>query len=238
MTENSLCNRIKDFDYNYQAVLEKIEKASQRAGRNLNDISLLAATKTVPVEVIQHAVEQGIHYIGENRVQEYLDKYEHLKQNCQHHFIGQLQTNKVKYLVGKVQCIESVDSVKVAKEISRLSEKGGLTTEILVEVNIGHEENKGGIFPEKLFDFIEEIRHYPALSIQGLMAIPPICKDLGRLSAFFSEMRQYYVDIRAKKLDNVCMQRLSMGMSGDFELAIEYGANMVRLGSILFGSRK
>lgn len=238
MTERSFDERIAAFDRNYPEILEAIARAAERSGRKPEDITLLAATKTVPVEVINHAVSQGLTHLGENRVQELLDKYETLdRASCDLQFIGQLQTNKVKYLIGKVSCIQSLDSVKLAREISRLCEREGLVMDVLVEVNIGREENKGGVEPERLVEFIDEIRLFPGLHVNGLMAIPPISSDKKILYRYFTVMYQYYVDIRAKSMDNVSMACLSMGMSSDFTEAIESGATMVRVGSSLFGAR-
>lgn len=229
---------MRSFDENFKRVGEEIARAAEKAGRDPREVSLLAATKTVPAETIRYAISQGLFHIGENRVQELLDKYDRLdKEECDLQFIGQLQTNKVKYLIGKVSCIQSVGSVKLAREISRLCEREGLIMEALVEVNIGREENKGGALPEELVEFIDEIRAFPGLHVKGLMAIPPICSDKKILYRYFTAMEQYYVDIRAKSMDNVDMVCLSMGMSSDFPEAIESGATMVRVGSSLFGAR-
>lgn len=238
MTERSLNERFAAFDENYQEIREQIARAAERSGRKAEDITLLAATKTVPVEVVNYAVSKGLRCIGENRVQELLDKYDALdKAHCDIQFIGQLQTNKVKYLMGKVSCIQSVDSVKLAKEISRLCQREGLTMDVLAEVNIGREENKGGVDPDELAEFIDEIRTLSGIQVRGLMAIPPICSDKKILGRYFSRMQQYYVDIKGKSMDNGNMVCLSMGMSSDFPLAIECGATMVRVGSSLFGAR-
>lgn len=236
--EKSFTERFEAFDQNYQEIQEQIARAAKRSGRKPEDITLLAATKTVPVEVINYAVSRGLTHLGENRVQELLDKYDRLdRKNCDLQFIGQLQTNKVKYLIGRVSCIQSVDSVKLAEEISRLSVKAGTTMDVLVEVNIGREENKGGVAPEQLVEYIDRIRILPGLHVNGLMAIPPICSDKRILYRYFAEMAQYYVDIQGKSMDNVDMMCLSMGMSSDFPEAIESGATMVRVGSSLFGAR-
>lgn len=238
MTEKSLSERFAAFDRNYQTVKEQIARSAEHSGRKPEDITLLAATKTVPVEVINHAISQGLRCLGENRVQELLDKYEALdKADCDIQFIGRLQSNKVKFLTGKVSCIQSVDSVKLAKEISRLCARDGLTMNVLIEVNVGREENKGGVDPDALVEFIDEIRVLPGLRVSGLMTIPPICSDKKILYRYFTVMQQYYVDIRAKSMDNVDMACLSMGMSSDFPEAIESGATMVRVGSSLFGTR-
>ena len=200
---------------------------------------MLAATKTVPLEVINHAIDKGLSCMGENRVQELLEKYDGLhKDRCDVQFIGQLQTNKVKYLIGKVSCIQSVGSVKLAREISRLCVKENTSMDVLVEVNIGREESKGGVLPEALLECVDEIRELPGIHVRGLMAIPPICENSAELCGYFSAVRQSYVDIAAKKLDNVRMDCLSMGMSSDFAEAIACGATMVRVGSSLFGKRE
>ncbi len=239
MMENQYNDRCKDFDENYKRIAEDIEKAAEKAGKSPESITLLAATKTVPAEVIRHAVERGITCVGENRVQELLEKYDNLSAlSCDLQFIGRLQTNKVKYLVHKVSCIQSVDSLKLASEISRLCVREKAHMNVLVEVNIGREESKGGILPEELPEFIDQLREQPGITVRGLMAIPPDCEDKSRLFQYFSSMRQYYVDIAAKKLDNVFMDCLSMGMSSDFSAAIECGSTMVRVGSALFGKRK
>ena len=172
-------------------------------------------------------------------MQELLDKYPGLdKDRCDVQFIGRLQTNKVKYLLGKVSCIQSVDSMKLAQEISRLCQREGTEMKILVEVNIGREESKGGVLPEELLPFLEKVSKLPGLRVDGLMTIPPVCAQKEELCRYFSEMRQYYVDIAAKRLDNVSMNCLSMGMSSDFSEAIQCGATMVRVGSALFGARQ
>lgn len=237
--EGPMTEAMKNFDENFKRVQEGIARAAEKAGRNPQEVSLLAATKTVPVETINYALGRGLFHIGENRVQELLDKYGALKKEaCDLQFIGRLQTNKVKYLIGKVSCVQSVDSVKLAKEIARLSAGKGLVTKVLVQVNIGREEQKGGVDPDALYEFIDQIREFEGISVNGLMAVPPICDKKTILSGYFSAMRKYYVDIAAKKIDNVNMHSLSMGMSADFPLAVACGATMVRVGSSLFGARQ
>ncbi|CCX37436.1 pyridoxal phosphate enzyme YggS family [Clostridium sp. CAG:1013] len=239
MMEKSYNERFALFDENYPRILEEIAAAAERSGRRPEEITLLAATKTVPLEVINHAIDKGLSCMGENRVQELLEKYDGLhKDRCDVQFIGQLQTNKVKYLIGKVSCIQSVGSVKLAREISRLCVKENTSMDVLVEVNIGREESKGGVLPEALLECVDEIRELPGIHVRGLMAIPPICENSAELCGYFSAVRQSYVDIAAKKLDNVSMDCLSMGMSSDFAEAIACGATMVRVGSSLFGKRE
>lgn len=241
MTEKSfdspnLAQRFYNLEENLKEVRENIAKAAEKYGRLPEEITLLAATKTVPVEVINHGIDLGINYIGENKVQEFEEKADRLH-DCHVHFIGHLQRNKVKNLVGRVELIQSVDSVKLANEISRISINRKSHTDILIEVNIGREENKSGVLPEQLFDLTDEISKMPGISVKGLMAIPPICEQKTQICNYFSQMTKYFVDIKSKKIDNVTMDFLSMGMSGDYVSAIECGANMIRVGSKLFGQR-
>ena len=164
--EKSLSERMRIFDENYPRVLEEIARAAEQAGRRPEEITLLAATKTVPLEVINHAIDRGLSCMGENRVQELLDKYDGLhRDRCDVQFIGQLQTNKVKYLIGRVSCIQSVGSVKLAREISRLCLRENTTMKVLVEVNIGREESKGGVLPEALYECVDEIRTLPGFAV-------------------------------------------------------------------------
>ena len=227
------CKTVKE---NYQRIMERISEAAVKSGRKPEDITLLAATKTVPVEIINYGIDLGIHVIGENKVQEFLEKEESYRP-CVRRFIGHLQTNKVRQIVGKVSMIQSVDSWKLAQEISRISQKQGCLTKVLVEVNIGGEESKSGVAPEALPELVSQIDALPGISLQGLMAIPPICEKKEEVREYFSQMHQLFIDMRAKKIDNGTIQFLSMGMSGDYEEAILEGANMVRIGSALFGAR-
>ena len=231
--------RCRALEMNLQDIRTRIDAAAKASGRLPEEITLLAATKTVPVEVINHAIRLGVDHIGENRVQELEQKYDRLERDqCSVHFIGHLQTNKVKNLVGRVDMIQSVDSVRLAREISRLSVQRNVVTDILLEVNIGREENKSGVLPEELETLLGEITGMDGIFVRGLMAIPPICEEKERLRNYFSLMSEYFIDIKRKKSDNVAMEFLSMGMSGDFEDAILCGANIVRIGSSLFGQRQ
>ena len=230
--------QIAALEENYKIVTENIAQAAQKAGRNPQEITLLAATKTVPAPVINRAIELGITCIGENKVQEFCEKYEQLNlANCDCHFIGRLQTNKVKYLIGKVSAIHSVDSVKLAQEISRLSQKQNTVTQVLVQINIGREESKGGIYLEDTEKFLLKIANFPGISVQGLMTIPPATANIPKINQYFENMYKKSVDIAAKKLDNITINSLSMGMSADYTQAIACGATIVRLGSALFGQR-
>ena len=227
-----------DIEYNYKLINERIAEAAQKVGKKREDITFLAATKTVDALTINHAISLGLDHIGENRVQELLSKYEDYDlSNCSLQFIGHLQTNKVRQIVGKVDLIQSVDSLKLAQEIAAQSLKRNLTTDILVEVNIGREENKSGVFDENLEELLTQIAQIHGISVQGLMTIPPICDNKQKISEYFNKMHRLFIDISQKKLDNINMHILSMGMSDDYYEAILEGATMVRIGSALFGAR-
>ena len=227
-----------DVEYNYQRINERIAEAAQKIGKKREDITFLAATKTVDAATINHAISLGLDHIGENRVQELLSKYEDYNlENCSLQFIGHLQSNKVRQIVGKVDLIQSVDSFKLAKEISAQSVKRNVHTDLLVEVNIGREENKSGVFEENLEELLGQIAELDGISVQGLMTIPPICDNKQKISQYFNKMHRLVIDISQKKLDNINMHILSMGMSDDYYEAILEGATMVRIGSALFGAR-
>lgn len=232
-------NRLKAVEDNYKSVKSRVEEAALKAGRNPADVRLMAVTKTVESVYINKVLDLGADLIGENRVQEYLGKKDELHlDNVEKHLIGHLQTNKVKQIVGEVDMIESVDSVKLATEINRVSKNKGLITNILVEVNVGKEDSKSGIYIEQLEDLLNEFALMSNIKVKGLMTIPPICDSEKEVSQYFSTMYQSFIDIRDKKIDNIDMEILSMGMSGDFEAAIANGSNIVRVGSSIFGARK
>lgn len=242
MQENMLDNlddeRLRLIEYNYKVIEEKISRACQTRGIARGDVTFLAATKTVEPKYINYAIGLGLSYIGENKVQELLSKYNEYNLNdCSLQFIGHLQTNKVRQIVDKVDMIQSVDSVKLAAEIGKQSLKYNKTTNVLVEVNIGKEKSKSGVMAEQTFEFIDQIRQIEGVSVKGLMTIPPICDNNSEINKNFSLMNKLFVDIQGKKMDNVNMDYLSMGMSSDYEQAILNGANMVRIGSSLFGLR-
>lgn len=219
-------------------IKENIKRAAEESGRNFKDIVLVAATKTVPSNIINEAISCGVSNIGENRVQEFLKKEEGIdNDSIRTHFIGHLQRNKVKSIIRKVDLIQSVDTFKLAKEISDRSLEENLTMEILLEVNIGREENKYGFAKEDLKAELDKICKLPNIKVKGLMAIVPICKDRNLLKEFFNEMNALFVDIRNEKHDNIDMEYLSMGMSSDYMEAIRCGSNMVRIGSAIFGER-
>lgn len=229
---------LSDVEYNYKLINDRISEAAQKVGKAREDITFLAATKTVEPDVINHAISLGLDHIGENKVQELLSKYEAYDlDNCSLQFIGHLQTNKVKQIVDKVDLIQSVDSLKLAKEISNQSLKHNKTTDVLVEVNIGREDNKSGVFEENLEELLLQISEFEGISVKGLMTIPPICDNKHKILNYFHKMHNLFIDISQKKLDNISMSILSMGMSADYYEAILEGANMVRVGSALFGAR-
>ncbi len=228
MTEKLLDN----VKYNYELIEERISEAAQKVGKSRENITFLAATKTVDVDTINYAISLGLKYIGENRVQELLSKYDGYNLNdASLQFIGHLQSNKVRQIIGKVDLIQSVDSVKLASEISRQSVKHSVNTDILIEVNIGGEENKA------LVELLDEIKDFDNISVKGLMSIPPICDSKQKILKFFDKMNNLFIDIKGKNIDNISMDILSMGMSADYYEAIISGANMVRVGSSLFGAR-
>jgi len=201
-------------------------------------VTLLAATKTVPAEYINYAADCGLKVIGENRVNELLEKYDDIdKTRLDIHFIGHLQTNKVKYIIDKVSLIHSVDSLRLAEEISRRALAKGIVMPVLVEINIGGEESKSGIPPEHTLDFVRQIATLKGISVHGLMAIPPKCDDVDKNIAIYKKLSKIFIDISAQNVDNVNMRILSAGMSGDWQTAIAHGANMVRIGSGIFGNR-
>lgn len=241
MTEklsSELEQRFLDVEENLKVIRENMAQAAVKSGRKPEDITLLAATKTVPVEVINHSIELGVDHIGENKVQELTGKYEaYGLKKCELHFIGHLQANKVKYLIGKVAMIQSVDSEKLAKEISRLSVKNNTSTDVFIEVNIGREENKSGVMPEALPELLEKISVLPSVHVRGLMAIPPAGVPEAETMNYFLRMNEYFIDTKSKKIDNVAMDYLSMGMSADYAQAIQAGANLVRVGTALYGPR-
>ncbi len=226
----------KEFDLNFKAVNDKFKAALIKAGKTENDVILLAATKTVDVDTINYAINKGINYIGENKVQELLSKQDGIIE-VHHHFIGHLQTNKVKDIIDRVELIHSVDSLKLAKEISKQALKRNKVMDILLEVNIGDEESKWGFEASELENSIIEISKLPNLRVCGIMAIPPMCNEPEENRKYFKEMYQIFIDIKNKNIDNCFMNILSMGMSDDFDIAIEEGANLVRVGTALFGKR-
>lgn len=225
-------SRIKE---NLENIKSNIEKAAFKSGRKSSDIKLTLVTKNTSVEYVNYAISLGINHIGENRVQEFLSKYDDYdKEDLEIYFIGTLQTNKVKYIVDKVDLIESVNSVKLAVEIDKQCKKIGKVMPILVEVNIGMEESKTGLNIDNVIDMLEIIKEFKNISVKGLMFIPPFSETEEEKNHYVSEAHKLYIDIMAKKIDNISMQTLSIGMSDDYINAIEGGSNEVRIGSAVF----
>lgn len=222
---------------NLKQVEENICSACKRAGRSRDEVTLIAVSKTKPVEMLKEVYDQGIRVFGENKVQEMMDKQEVLPSDIQWHMIGHLQRNKVKYLIGKTALIHSVDSLRLAEEINRLSEKNNVVTKILVEVNIASEETKFGTSREDAVKLVEDISRLSNLRVEGLMTIAPYVENAEDNRQYFKEIRKLSVDIKQKNIDNVSMSTLSMGMTGDYMVAIEEGATMVRVGTGIFGAR-
>lgn len=222
---------------NIDEVKKRISEAVRNSGRSESDVTLIAVSKTKPVEMIKEAYDTGIRDFGENKVQEIVDKYPRLPSDIRWHLIGHLQTNKVKYIIDKVCMIHSVDSVKLAREISRQAVKHNVTVDILIEVNVAGEDSKFGIKPEDTLEICKEISLLPSIRIRGLMTVAPIASTPEENRPVFCTLRQLLVDIDGKNIDNVCMDCLSMGMSGDYTVAIEEGATFVRVGTSIFGQR-
>lgn len=215
-------------------IRKRICNAAQRFGRDASEVHLMAVTKTVPADTVNIAIEQGVDLLGENRVQEFLSKYSVYRTTAENiHFIGHLQTNKVKKIVDKVSMIESVDSISLAKEINDEAGKRNRIMPILLEINIGEEKTKFGFFPSQMKSALEELSKLPNIQVSGLMTIPP--KRDGKL--YFRKMQRLYIDISNQNMDNINMSYLSMGMSEDFESAVECGANIIRIGTAIFGKR-
>ena len=230
-------NIFKEIDYNVKKAFDTIEEICIKNGRNPNDVNLMAVTKTQDILKVEQAIKSGITLCGENRVQELVEKAELFKKyNVPCHIIGQLQTNKVKYLPELTDYIQSVDSIKLATEIDKQYAKFSKIANVLVEVNIGQENSKSGIVKDDAYNFICQISQLKNISVQGLMCVPPQCEgDLVR--RYFEQMNNLFIDISAKKVDNVNMTMLSMGMSHDYTYAIAEGSTLVRVGQGIFGPR-
>jgi len=222
---------------NLANVEKNIEQACKNAGRSRDEVTLIAVSKTKPVEMLQEIYDENIRDFGENKVQELCDKFDILPKNIRWHMIGHLQRNKVKYIVGKVELIHSVDTYRLAEEINIQAKKQNVIVPILVEVNIAHEESKFGISAEDAILLVEEISKLENIRIKGLMTIAPYVENPEDNRLYFRKIKQLSVDITNKNIDNVFMEILSMGMTGDYMVAIEEGATMVRVGTGIFGER-
>lgn len=224
-----------DFSYideNIKKIFFDVNEAKAKYRSPQDNIRIMAVTKTVPPEKVNHAISRGIDLLGENRVQEYLSKKD-FYDNAEVHFIGHLQTNKVKYIADSVSLIQSADSLKLITEINRCAEKIGKVQDILIEVNIGNEQSKSGIPAECAEELLYQAAEFQNIRVKGMMTIPPAENS----EEFLYKMQDLYIDICAKKIHNINMDILSMGMSSDYALAVKYGSNLVRIGSAMFGAR-
>lgn len=222
---------------NLDLVEKKIKEACDKVGRKRDEVTLIAVSKTNPIETLQEAYNYGIRIFGENKVQELTDKYEELPKDIQWHMIGHLQRNKVKQVIDKTSLIHSVDSIRLAKEIEKEAQKRDVIAHVLLEVNVAKEDSKFGLMPEEVLGFVDEIEGFSHLKVDGLMTIAPFVENPEENRSIFAHLRKLFVDISAKNVDNVNMSILSMGMSNDYIIAIEEGATMVRVGTEIFGAR-
>ena len=220
-----------------QEVEKKIQAACDRAGRKREEVTLIAVSKTKPVETLQEAYDLGVRIFGENKVQELTVKYEALPKDIHWHMIGHLQTNKVKYIIDKAELIHSVDSLKLAETIEKEAAKHDLIADILVEVNVAEEESKFGMKMEEVIPFVEKVSAFPHVRVRGLMTIAPFVEDPEENRSIFADLHKLYIDIKNKNHDNDTVSVLSMGITNDYEVAIEEGATMVRVGTGIFGVR-
>lgn len=220
-----------------QEVEKRIQAACDRAGRKREEVTLIAVSKTKPVETLQEAYDLGVRIFGENKVQELTAKYEALPKDIHWHMIGHLPTNKVKYIIDKAELIHSVDSLKLAETIEKEAAKHDLIADILVEVNVAEEESKFGMKMEEVIPFVEKVSAFPHVRVRGLMTIAPFVEDPEENRSIFADLHKLYIDIKKKNHDNDTVSVLSMGMTNDYEVAIEEGATMVRVGTGIFGAR-
>lgn len=219
---------------NIKRILYNVEETKAKYRNSDDTVRIMAVTKTVPYERVNAAINEGITLLGENRVQEYLEKKNFYDSKAEVNFIGHLQSNKVKYIVDNVTMIHSVDSLKLASEIDRYAAKAERRMDVLIEVNIGAEESKSGVIPDRLDELLGEMSELKNIRVKGLMSIPPI----GRSEESFEKLQRLFNDLRSSCYKNADMDILSMGMSSDYVSAVRYGSNIVRIGSGIFGSRK
>lgn len=228
---------VKMIAENLAAVHKNIENACSVSGRKAEEVTLVAVSKTKPVELLMEAYEAGERVFGENKVQEIMDKYEQMPGDVQWHMIGHLQRNKVKYIIDKVAMIHSVDSLRLAETIEQEAAKKNLCMPVLVEVNVAEEDSKFGLSLSETLPFVEEISKFPHLKVMGLMTIAPFVENPEENREIFKKLKKLSVDIAEKNINNITMNVLSMGMTGDYQVAIEEGATMVRVGTGIFGER-
>ncbi len=222
---------------NLKEVEKRICAACERAGRDRSEVTLIAVSKTKPIEMIEEAVDAGITIFGENKVQELVQKHDEMQDGLEWHMIGHLQTNKVKMLPGRTKMIHSVDSIHLAEEIDKQYKKAGEIAHVLIEVNMAGEESKFGLAPQDVESFLDEITKFANIFVHGLMTIAPFVEDANENRKIFTDLKKLLIDMRRKNNDNIDMRELSMGMTGDYEVAIEEGATFVRVGTGIFGAR-
>ena len=222
---------------NLKEVEQKIQEACAKAGRAREEVTLVAVSKTKPVSMLEEIYDENIRHFGENKVQELVDKYDQLPADIHWHLIGHLQRNKVKYIIDKAELIHSVDSLRLAETIELEAAKKNVTANILIEVNVAEEDTKFGLKVEEVIPFIEEISRFPHIKIKGLMTIAPYVENPEENRSVFATLRKLSVDIAKKNIDNVNVEILSMGMTNDYQIAIEEGATMIRVGTGIFGER-
>ncbi len=222
---------------NLAEVRSNIAKACEKVGREPSEVTLLAVSKTKPIEMIREAMAAGQRAFGENYVQEIEEKYAVLGDNADWHMIGHLQRNKVKYIIGKVSLIHSVDSLRLAEQIQKEAEKHSVTMRVLLEVNVANEESKWGFTPDETVEAVKAVAAMPNVHVCGLMTSAPITEDAESNRVYFRQLRKLFDDIKAMNIENVDMQVLSMGMTGDYTVAVEEGSTLVRVGTGIFGAR-
>lgn len=222
---------------NLEQVRKNIDEACRMAGRDPKEVTLIAVSKTKPVSMLREAYDAGARCFGENKVQEIMDKHPQLPEDIQWHMIGHLQRNKVKYIVDKVSMIHSVDSLRLAQTIEQEAAKHNICVPVLLEVNVAQEESKFGLKMDEVLPLIETIADFPHIKVQGLMTIAPYVENAEDNRDFFRQLKKLSVDIEAKNINNVSMSVLSMGMTGDYQVAVQEGATMVRVGTGIFGER-
>jgi hypothetical protein len=222
---------------NIEDIKRRVEKAAIKSGRKFEDIKIIAVTKTIDSGKINEVLDENILDLGENRVQEICRKYDEINRPCNWHMIGHLQTNKVKYIINKVAMIHSLDSFELAQELQKRAQRAGITMDVLVEVNVSGEISKYGIAPKDVLDFIKKVSVFPNIKIKGLMTIAPNVQNPEDTRVVFKEIYKIFLDIRKENINNIDINYISAGMSNDFEVAIEEGANIVRVGTSIFGKR-
>lgn len=223
---------------NLAELRQRIKEAAKESGRSPEEVRLMAVTKTVPPFLVNAAWEEGVRLFGENRAQELTEKADRYAFGPEHiHFIGTLQTNKVRQIIRRVSCVQSVNSLHLAREIQKRAEQSGKSMEVLLEVNIGGESSKTGAEYDQVMDLLEKISTLSSLRVKGLMCIPPFGREERETEHYFDRMYKIFVDIKAQKIDNISMEILSMGMTGDYRLAVRHGANLIRIGTGIFGKR-